>query len=448
MQILLEFFLSVCYNRNMQIDLSRIVNSGETIAVAVSGGSDSMALLNYMRSQAKIYGIKIIALNVEHGIRGQASVSDTEFVKEFCAKNDIPLLTYAVDCPKYAEENKLSIEQAARKLRYQCFNHAISNGTCNKIATAHHSRDNLESVLLNLFRGTGIKGVSGIEENYQNKIIRPFLSLKKEQIEEYIKDNDIPFVTDQTNFCDDYTRNYIRLNVLPEIKKIFPEAESSALRFSEIASIQHDFIDAQAKKALLLFTDKSEIILPLDRAPMGYAVIYALKNLGVEKDWEKAHIDAVYRLSVGDNGKKVNLPQGIIAIKEYDRIVFYKETDSDSADRSFSVGKTPFNNFVISIEKTSNSVDLKSGFFCDKDKIPLTAVIRTKRDGDKFTKFGGGTKSLNDYLTDKKVPLRLRDNLPILADGNNVLAIFGIAVSEKIKVDETTKTILKLKVSE
>ena len=428
----------------MQIDLSTLVNSGETIAVAVSGGSDSMALLNYMHSQEKIYSFKVIALNVEHGIRGDASKSDTEFVKDYCTKNGIPLISYTVNCPKYAQENKLSIEQAARQLRYQCFYDAIENGKCDKVATAHHSRDNLESVLFNLFRGAGIKGVSGIEENYQNKIIRPFLTVKKEEIQSYIKEHDIPIVIDQTNFCDDYTRNYIRLNVLPEIKKIFPEAESSALRFSEIAKIQSDFVESEAKKALIISPNKSEILLPLHLAPMGYAVIYALKNLGVKKDWEKAHVDAVYHLSLGENGKKCNLLKGVVAIKEYDRLVFYKESQIDITCLPFDLGQITFNNDIINIEKINRPIDLKSGFFCDANKIPNTAVIRTKLDGDKFTKFGGGTKSLNDYLTDKKVPLRLRNSLPVLADGNEILAVFGIAISEKIKVDENTKQILKL----
>ena len=431
----------------MQIDLSTLVNSGETIAVAVSGGSDSMALLNYMHSQEKIYSFKVIALNVEHGIRGDASKSDTEFVKDYCAKNGIPLIAYKIDCPKHAEENKLSIEQAARALRYQCFYDTIENGKCDKIATAHHSRDNLESVLFNLFRGAGVKGVSGIKENYQNKIIRPFLTVKKEEIQSYIQEHNIPFVIDQTNFCDDYTRNYIRLNILPEIKKIFPEAESSALRFSEIAKVQSDFVECEAKKSLLLSPNKSEILLPLHLAPMGYAVIYALKNLGVVKDWEKANVDAVYRLSLGENGKKCNLLKGVVAIKEYDRLVLYRESQIDTTCLPFKLGQITFNNDLIRIEKVEQPTDLKSGFFCDADKIPTTAVIRTKLDGDKFTKFGGGTKSLNDYLTDKKVPLRLRDSLPVLADGNEILAVFGIAISEKIKVDENTKQTLKLTIN-
>ena len=145
-----------------------------------------------------------------------------------------------------------------------------------------------------------------------------------------------------------------------------------------------------------------------------------------------------------DNGKKVDLPKGVVAIKEYDKIVFYKDLIKSDVVLPFSVGTLDFDGKVISI-LPSTATDYKNGFYCDKDKIPKNAVIRTRRDNDKFTKFGGGTKSLSDYLTDKKIPLAIRDNIPLIAVDNDVLAIFGLAISDKIKIDEHTKTILQLK---
>jgi len=191
----------------MQINLGEFLHKNQTVAVALSGGSDSMALLDYMLANAEKYSINVIALNVEHGIRGQDSIDDTNFVKNYCDKNNVKLITYTVDCVKKASEEKLSLEQAGRILRYQCFYDAIDKGLCDKVATAHHQKDNVESVLFNLFRGTGIKGVCGIEKNFQDKIIRPFLDVSKSQIEEYIKERKIPFVTDKTNCDADYSRN-------------------------------------------------------------------------------------------------------------------------------------------------------------------------------------------------------------------------------------------------
>lgn len=429
----------------MQVNLTKFISSNQTVGVALSGGSDSMALLHYMLSESKKYHFNVIAINVEHGIRGEASKSDTNFVIDYCKTNGIQLLTYSVDCPTFAKENTLSLEQAGRILRYRCFNQAIESKACDNVATAHHLKDNFESVLFNLFRGTGVKGLVGIEQNFNNKIIRPFLSVSKQEIEEYIKENNIPYVNDQTNFSDEYTRNAIRLNLLPEIEKIFPEAQKSVYRLSQIAKNENDFIHSETLKTLTFYDDKVQIKLPIHTALLSRATVLALKHLGVEKDWEKVHIDAIIELSTLENSSKVSLPNEITAIKEYDRITFYKRINVTPSSIPFSLGEFDFNQTTITITKVNDCVDLKSGFYCDQDKLPKNAVIRTRLDGDRFTKFGGGTKALNDYLTDKKIPLMQRDALPLIAVKNDVLAIFGIAISDKIKVDKNTKTILQLK---
>ena len=429
----------------MNIDLTTLVKPNQTVAVALSGGSDSMALLHYMKSNAKKFPFTLIALNVEHGIRGQDSKLDTAFVKDFCDKANIPVLLYEVDCVKKAEKEGLSLEQSARILRYECFYNAIESGKCDLVATAHHADDNTESVLFNLFRGTGMKGVSGIKQNFENKIIRPFLSIDKYEIEQYVKANNIPFVTDQTNFCDDYTRNFLRLNVIPKIKEVFPEANKSIRRFCEIAIDEDEFLDELAKSSLSIEKDAIKIPLPLHKALLSRAVIIALKELGLPKDWEKIHVDGIKELSLLNNGSKFSLPKGITAIKEYDAIVLYKEHLTDCAPKEFKIGESSFGDKILIAKVVDkNSVNLKDGFYLDFDKIPSTAVIRTKQEGDLFTKFGGGTKSLGDYFTDKKIPLRNRASIPLLANGNEILYIFDVAISDNVKVDDTTSTIIKL----
>lgn len=427
----------------MQIDLSKTISPNDTVAVATSGGADSMALLYYMHNAAKNSTFKVIALNVEHGIRGETSRRDTEFVKNYCNKHGITLLCYSVNSLEKAKEEKLSVEEAARKLRYDCFNDAVTKGVCNKIATAHHQGDNAESVLFNLFRGTGLKGVSGITENFGEKIIRPMLDVSKEEILDYVKNNEIPFVTDETNLSSEYSRNFIRLNVMPKIKELFPEAEKSISRFSKIAKLEDDFMQGEALKAVYLSNGAAEIALPLHEAILTRAVIIALKNLGIEKDWEKAHIDGVKALQHAQNGAKINLKKNVVAIKEYDKIVVFVENETVDFSIPFSIGKHSIDGLSVEIKPLNIDTDLKKGFKADLDKIPDGAVIRFKREGDKFTKFGGGTKSLGDYMTDKKIPLRLRNSIPLLAVGNEILVIFGIAVSNKIKVDQTTKNILE-----
>ena len=429
----------------MQVDLTKFIKPNQTVAVALSGGSDSMALLNYMLFCREKFPFNVIAINVEHGIRGEKSVFDTEFVKSYCEKKSIPLICYAVDSLKNAKDNKLSVEQSARQLRYDCFYKAIESGACDLVATAHHQDDNVETILFNLFRGTGLSGMSGIPEILNGKIIRPFLSVSKQEIDRYIKENNIPFVTDETNLSNDYTRNQIRHNIVPEILKIFPDAINSISRFSEIAKLENAYLDSLAKTAVNLTENRAEISLPIDSAILKRAVMVALKSLGVEKDWEKTYADSVLLLTTKNNGVSIDLKKGIKAIKEYDKIVLYKEKEVFCSDIPFSLGDFEFCENKISITKVKKPNDLKCGFFADFDKIPKTAVIRTKNDGDFFTKFGGGTKSLSDYLTDKKIPYRQRNHIPVLADGNVVLAIFGVAISEKIKVDDKTETVIEIK---
>ncbi len=413
--------------------------------MAVSGGRDSMSLLHFLSNNAASLGIKVIALNVEHGIRGESSIADTEFVKAYCEKTGIPLLTYSVNALEKANAEKLSVEQAARILRYECFNDALTSNKCDKIATAHHQDDNVETVLFNLFRGTGLKGLSGIKKIREDKIIRPFLDIDGAQISEYADKHGVPFVTDETNLSDDYTRNYIRHNITPKIKEIFPELNKSIARLSKIAERDDEYLTEQACQKLEHINGRVELSFPCPPALLGRAIIIALKKLGVTKDWEKAHIDDVTKLAELNNGAKISLPKGITAIKEYDKIVLYKESNKALDEISFSVSTFDIANKTVVIKRVEkNAIELKKGFYADLDKIPSTAVLRARRQGDTFTKFGGGTKSLGDYFTDLKIPLRERDEQILIADGNQVLAIIGVAVSQKIKVDDNTLKIVSL----
>lgn len=428
----------------MEILFDGLISHNEKVAVALSGGSDSVALLHYLKSKEKEVGFSLSAINVEHGIRGKESLNDTAFVKKLCKELNVPLYAYSVDALKKSKEEGLSVEESARLLRYECFYDALNKGLCDKIATAHHKRDNLETVLINLFRGTGIKGVGGIPKT-QGKIIRPFLGVSKAEIEKYVKEQGLKYVTDSTNEQNDYSRNYIRNKILPLINGQFPNAENNVYRFSLIAREEDAYLDDLAKGKLDIEENKIKIALPIDKVLFGRAFIIAIRTLGIKKDWQRINVEDAYTLSTKENGKKITLSCGVVAIKEYDKIVVFVDGKEEQKELPFKTGKFTFCEKEYKIEKVKGKgIDLKSGLFIDKDKVPKGAVIRRKEDGDTFTKFGGGTKSLSDYLTDKKVPLRTRKTIPLLAYKKDVLAIFGVAVSEKVKAEETTETLLKL----
>ena len=428
----------------MFADFSKLNRKPTVVGFAVSGGKDSMALLYYAYKNRKSLNITPICINVEHGIRGEQSKNDSLFVKEFCERFNIPFYGYVVDCPTYSADNKVSLEQGARVLRYNCFYDALSKNLCDVIATAHHRRDNVESVLFNMFRGSGLNGLKGIN-NYDDKIIRPLLYTSKRQIDEYVKENNVPYVTDGTNFDTDYTRNYIRLEILPVVKKVFPEAERSISRLIKTVREDDDYLTEQSKKLLFLQDGLVKIPVNSPKPLFCRAVIMALKQLGLEKDWEKVHVDDAYALTSNKNGASINLPKGITAIREYDYIVFYKSATKPQVSIPLVDGKATIGENVYLIETVSvDTVNLKDGIFLDKDKVPEDAVIRYKEKGDVFTKIGGGSKKLVDFFTDKKIPKRLRDEVPLVASGNEILAILEMTVSDKVKADEKTKQVIKI----
>lgn len=427
----------------MFCNLSAFNLEGKVVAVALSGGSDSVALLHFLKNNASSFNFTLKAINIEHGIRGNQSKSDSLFVKNLCESLSVPLAFYEVDSLSYANQNKLSIEESARILRYNCFFDAINNGFCNLVATAHHLKDNAETVLFNLFRGSGLKGITGIND-LDDKIIRPFIQVNKQDIDSYIKENNLEFVNDQTNFDQKYSRNYIRHQILPIIEKNFPEAEKSIFRLSMIAREENDFLENETLKIINLSSNKAEININNHKALIKRAIIVALKHLGIVKDWEKIHIDDVFSLTTKESGKKISLPKNITAIKEYDNIILIKDEQPAFLDKPFCLGEFIVQNQAYSIKQVDSPVSLKDGLYIDGDKLPKNAVIRLRKQGDIFKKFGGGTVSLSDFFTDKKILPSKRDFIPLIADENKILAIFGVAISSALKVDENTKNIIKL----
>ncbi|MDE7075691.1 MAG: tRNA lysidine(34) synthetase TilS, partial [Clostridia bacterium] len=212
----------------MQVNLSPYAN--KRICVAVSGGRDSMALLHYLKKCGGDFGITVSALNCDHGIRGEESERDSAFVKDYCAANGIPLRFFKAERGSFKDEN------GARMWRLDCYRKVLEEGGADVIATAHHLSDNAETVLFNLARGTSLAGVKGIADELSLGIIRPLISISREQIDEYIEVNHIPFVVDASNLSDGYTRNKIRHNVLPALEEAVHGAARNIYNFSRLAA--------------------------------------------------------------------------------------------------------------------------------------------------------------------------------------------------------------------
>lgn len=440
----------------MEIKTEGLIFGGERVAVALSGGKDSVMLFNILCEKEKELNIRVFAINVEHGIRGESSVSDSLFVKKLCDNAGKRLFSYSVDVPSYAKEQKMSLETAARELRYKCFFKAIEEGLCDKIATAHHADDDAESVLLNIFRGTGAAGLSGIaESSYGGKIIRPMLSVTRRQIDAYIAQKQLDFVTDETNFDDDYSRNYLRNRLIPDIEERFPDFRSALRRLGRICKEEDDFILSLANEYITVPEEgEARIKINTDekfRAVMLRAAIEGMKKAGMVKDYEATHAEAILSLMKNSVGASLDLPHGFAATRSYSDVIIRKKKKAESFSFPFSEGKFDLGYGVLTIEKVSlpeadasklitffAQEKLKGVLYAGDCPMLYKAVIRNRRQGDRIRKFGGGEKSLKEFLIDKKIEGGEREFLPVCAVDGTVLFVAGVEVSSLVRAEGET----------
>jgi tRNA(Ile)-lysidine synthase len=424
---------------------NQMLSAGDKIGVAVSGGADSMALLHFMRELAGEISAEILAVHINHGIR-QNSRKDAAFVRKYCADNGIQCAVYNVNVPEYCRQNKLGVEQGARILRYECFETAVKKYKLTKIALAHHLDDQAETILLHIFRGCGLEGAGGMKP-VNNIYIRPFLDVKKTDLIAYNYRNGTPNITDESNDDNKYARNFIRNTVMPTIQQEWRNVTENIAAFGKIAANDNEYIKEMADTSGV-FLSGNTVRIPINRfvwaAPVVTRLILkCLEMLDAKKDIVSKHIDAIIELGrTGINGERIDRPNSCYVVREYEYItIVKKEKKIEEKTYSFKIGKTAVEGFgAIMVTKTiSFKIARDRGLFViDADKVPRRAKWRFKRDGDQFTKFGGGTKNLGGFFTDKKVPTRLRSSIPVLADGSEIFVVGGLEISDKVKVDRDT----------
>lgn len=401
-----------------------------------------MALLHFLKANGENLGVSVCALNCDHKIRGKASCRDSAFVKLWCRDNGIPIIFFSEDCIARAKDRGQSVETAAREWRRECYVKAAEYFGADAVATAHHLNDNAETVLFNIARGAGVSGAAGIGDSTEGqvKILRPLIGCTRAEIEAYAEANGLPYTEDKTNSDDNYTRNYIRHKVLPALENAVPHAAESIFRFSRLARDDEEYFNKLIYSQGLIknYGYGVEIKCCAEKAVFRRAAVAVVKENFFKKDYTCAHIEKLYELQFSENGKKFEF-LGLAAVKNQNGIII-----SQTCVKPFS--PIPFKGFKTGIlgglfleiaEKANNSSGFNTLKF-DLDSIPDNAVIRTRRDGDRFIKFGGGEKSLGDFFTDRKIPVCLRDMLPLIAAGNKILAVCGVEISDTVKISETT----------
>ncbi|MCR5154063.1 MAG: tRNA lysidine(34) synthetase TilS [Lachnospiraceae bacterium] len=482
-----------------------LLAEGDRVLLGLSGGADSVCLLLVLLELAKEMNLSIFPVHIHHEIRGEEADRDLDFCRNLCAEHDLYLVEKHFDVKGIAQEKGMSLEEAGRMIRYQEFNRLARGLCCNRIAVAHHKNDQAETVLFHFFRGSKLKGLAGIEPR-RGMIIRPLLCVSRKEIEEYLRESGQIYCTDSTNLEDDYTRNKIRLNILPEAEEICSGATdhiaSAAAYLQKVESFLVKLTDKLSQEAVEIKPSGIHLKIHAIRKAdtlIAERLIYKLicDAAGEKKDVTSLHVRQCMELCDKQTGKEINLINGAIVSKSYDYLVFKrapKEEKTEALDRpTFSVfdnlkkkldelnkseepvndepALKPFEMSVTSfpcrvmgipgvgrmtfdlIEAVPNAASFieanggipKSSYtkWFDYDKIQGTVLLRRGEKEDNLALYADGKgKKLFDVLADLKIPKEERETMTVLVCDHDVLWIPGMRGSEAYRISDRTKRIL------
>lgn len=437
-----------------------MIDNGDSIVVGLSGGADSCALLHYLVSLREKLSLNIIACHVNHMIRGEEADRDERFSKDFCDLLGVECRVLKINVPEQARLKHESTEKCARDIRYDFFIKTANE--CNaKIATAHTASDNAETVIYNLSRGSGISGLCGIPPVRDN-IIRPLISVLREDTESYCRSNNIDYVTDSTNLTDEYTRNKIRLGVIPILKEINPSVIENISRMTDNLRCNADFLYSYSEAFLNKCTDeryentyKAELLYKADEAV--FAQIVRILTAKYDIIPESRHIRLIRKIC--QSGGEVQISKNVYAVCRQGLFRITEKGNSENlrillsyVENSIVIKhkKITLKKFAMSeINNAEKNSDLLFINLLDCDTIPYGAVLRYREGGDVFALPKRGiTKPLKKLFTEMKIPAERRDSILLLADGNYILWIEGIGASEKYRCKETTSDVLQIIVSD
>ena len=401
------------------------------MAIALSGGADSVCLLQVFYENAAAYDIALSAITCQHGIRGDSALRDLEFVKALCTERGIPLFVFSADIPMRAKTQGRGLEEEGRIFRYECFSQILKEGKADVVATAHHKGDVAETVLFRLARGTSLAGIDAIQE--RGGIVRPFLTVTKEEILSYLSERNIAFMTDETNDDERFSRNAIRKRVLPALEEIVHGAGEHIADFARRAGEDSAYLDSLAKSAVRRERDEIYVSADLPRPLFLRAAVQAISALG-GKNYSEGLLLEVGKLQALQSGRKVCFG-GIEAVKEKKDIVFFRPRELFKGELPFHEGAFDAGAYRIIIGEEA----MQGALQADLDAFPAGCVLRTRRQGDMFMPFGGDRKTLKKFLTDKKIAARLGAELMLVAKDNTVYAVLGVEISDLVKVTKSTK---------
>lgn len=429
----------------------QMLNEQDRVIVGVSGGADSICLLFMLIEMQKKMKFSIVAVHINHGLRGEAALRDEEYVQKVCAEQDVELVIFHEDIREFAKTQGYTEEEAGRELRRKRFQQVLEERKGTKIALAHHKNDNVETFLWNLCRGTGLKGMRGILP-VSGVWIRPLLCLSRKEIETYLEQMGISYCTDATNQEDVYTRNRIRNQVIPYLEENI-NAQSMEHMSDAIENIRllSEYVEAEVEKykSSCIFSKAGQYILireELEKVPNVFRknVIHSLLTevSGSKKNIESAHVNMIEELMEKQVGRQCVLPYQVKAFRIYEGIAFSNQEEKETKEQIPQAQMKVFDRtpeMVTFPEKTYTK-------WFDYDIIKRTVEIRHREPGDYIViNKEGKTQKLKQYFINEKIPQKEREQLWLVADGDQIMWIVGYRQSQAYQITDQTKRILEIR---
>jgi len=446
------------------IEKQHMLSPGDKVLVGVSGGPDSVCLLHILDRLAKEMGLSLHIVHINHGIRKRESEREEKFVSDLARGMGLAISIKWLDVPSYARKKKLTIEEAARNMRYRVLRDLARKLNAKKIALGHTASDQVETVLMHLLRGSGPQGLSGIPSIRKTEnawIIRPLIEASREEVLSYLKKNNLSFCLDTSNRRIEYFRNKVRLKLLPLLRDSYNKnIDGALLRLSQIMKEENAYWDGivQEISRRIVSAEAGKILIDLGRF-LRYNVAVQRRILHKLLDGivSLKQIEAIRLLAHSDSqAKRIYLGKKFNVRKEGHFLIFSSSSEKRTQKFEYKI-RVPGKNALEGLNLTVNTritnsrpasdTDASTAYF-DVDKINLKdLMLRSRREGDRFKPFGlKGTKKLSDFFIDEKIPRYLRDRVPLLVEGDDILWVIGFRRGDKARITKDTRKILEVEV--
>ncbi|MBI1804403.1 MAG: tRNA lysidine(34) synthetase TilS [Ignavibacteriae bacterium] len=435
----------------------KLIQRGEKIIAAVSGGLDSMALLDILDVLRNEWMLELAVAHINHQLRGEESNDDEQFVRAVAEKRGVACCVHRVDTRALADARKQSIQVAARDVRYTFFTDLRTSLGFQKIATAHHADDNAETLLFNIFRGAGVNGLSGIPViRNENSIIRPLLFATRNEIQEYVHGRGLQYREDSSNVKSDYTRNFIRHHVIPQIREhINPNLTATLLRTSRLFNELEDYLEDESRKLREKITIRetgTELIFDateFSTKPL-FLQEYVLLNTArvfSEKETDSGTVREMMKIISGATGDSCTVAKNVVLYRNRNELIFRRLDDVKAfrfdieVNTMYEFDEFSFNSAFVPSSALSNNPYIE---YVDAGALGSKIVLRSWQDGDWFIPLGmKDKKKLSDFFIDEKIPLFEKNKVPILESEGRILWVCGKRLDDRCKISSKTQRILK-----